>query len=508
VCQRCTPLTRCFRTVRCGQCCPKVSADMSVGHKRSLCLARKPNQAIANTPHTGILTLMDSDISHGDWSESQRLANDACMSSMQLRERLPTAGAISGMNVGMVTRRSPGSTGIDGADELCAVAASDIDATVCVGCLAKLFTATLIAQAVRVGLLNIDTDVTQQMTSLPRSARDVLAGISLRDLLNHTHGLDGSGIANPSRRADGRIDLEALCDSLAGVERLASIGEVYSYSNLGPWIAGALLEHRLAACYGKILTQWIIEPLAMEPLRPAQCATHAGDAVAACPATGGRLAVSLGGMLRFMGYHLGAPRDSVPGGFLRQHMAALPGWAIEVGIYRGWKCYEDGWMGHGADAKNCSATVRIHPQRGVGLIATAPNRSATMLLSRVFAHLLPKSASRVPWSEDERGSAKDVDLERYAGTYGNSARQVSITASPDSRLHLHSVPGKGRTAPVDLDLTWVRADTFVVGVHGAQGFGWVQFIQPGAQGFRFVWNGRNLWRRLPRVAGEARQIAS
>src|SRR5690606_41457828 len=73
--------------------------------------------------------------------------------------------------------------------------------------------------------------------SPPRRSSD----LTFRHLLEHTHGLDDSGLPPAPRRADGRIDVGRLLACLEG-RRIAVPGEVYSYSNAGAVLVAAALE--------------------------------------------------------------------------------------------------------------------------------------------------------------------------------------------------------------------------------------------------------------------------
>ena len=64
-----------------------------------------------------------------------------------------------------------------------------------IGCLSKLFTATLVAKAMRAGRLSHDTPIAQLLDLECASATRCLDDITVTHLLEHTHGLDDSTLA-------------------------------------------------------------------------------------------------------------------------------------------------------------------------------------------------------------------------------------------------------------------------------------------------------------------------
>jgi len=113
-----------------------------------------------------------------------------------------------------------------------------------IGCVAKVLTAALASAAVARRDLSFDAGVCDLL------ARDVAAlrGVTVRHLLEHTHGLDDSLLSAPRYR-HGFIDADELCSRVAALTRWAAPGAVYSYGNAGAWLVAATLERVRGRAY-------------------------------------------------------------------------------------------------------------------------------------------------------------------------------------------------------------------------------------------------------------------
>ena len=182
------------------------------------------------------------------------------------------------------------------------------------GCLAKLLTASLVTEAVADGHLHLSDAIDDVLPSKHPSRRK-LAGVTVRHLLEHTHGLDESSLQRVPRRTDGFIDAVGLCDGLAA-RSIASPGALYSYGSVGGWLAGAALESVYRKRYAQLLDE-----------RDLLCPAAPGEQVPAetiCPATGADLQLTGAQWLAFVHLHIrdaaaprrsGALARSCPGGW-------------------------------------------------------------------------------------------------------------------------------------------------------------------------------------------------
>ena len=134
-----------------------------------------------------------------------------------------------------------------------------------VGCLAKLFTAMLARHAFDARRLAPDEQVSNLLPA--GAARRALGGISVRQLLEHTHGLDDSLLSTMPRDLRGRVDIEALALELRAAAPLAPPGLLYSYGNAGAWVIAAVLE-RLKRYEARLWRQAMQIICVLDPIRP------------------------------------------------------------------------------------------------------------------------------------------------------------------------------------------------------------------------------------------------
>lgn len=366
-------------------------------------------------------------------------------------------------------------------------------AAVCLGCLVKPFIATLVTQASLDGCIDLDAGVEAQLPEVPARTRGVLADITVRQLLNHTHGLDASALMDAPRTAAGAIDLDALLERVQGAGRLAASGELYSYDNFGAWLAASLLESRLQAPVRQLLIERLFDPLQIELRSAASCVTHSGARHDCCPALGGRMAVRMSDLLRFLEFSFQRTE-------LLNDPVALPGWASERGACLGWKSYGDGWYGHNSDTENCSGVIRFSPRRRLAIVTTALNRSASLIEGRLFGRMFPSIHPVLPWRQSRLTPATGGDPARYAGTYANNACRLIVDPQPDGALALKSENEVESATGV---LKPVCEHTFLSGLPRRTHLSWLQFVRPSAEGsFGYLWNGREVFRRQG-VAGAA-----
>jgi CubicO group peptidase (beta-lactamase class C family) len=227
-------------------------------------------------------------------------------------------------------RRSCATVGCDIA------AASAGTALVETGCITKLFTAAMMMQAVGAGRFSLDDAAGELLCRGSRDGLRLPQGISVRHLLEHTHGVDSSRLTQAPLREDGFIDAAMLCRELQDAGRLHEPGLLYSYGEGGPWLAAAILE----ACHGQPF-RMLLETQLFAPMGVTISPTDTLRA-RVCPSSGGALAVPLEGLLEFLLAHCPSEERLASGG-----ITPLPGWSSqECGIRLGWKHYGSGWFGH------------------------------------------------------------------------------------------------------------------------------------------------------------------
>src|SRR5690606_31927816 len=163
------------------------------------------------------------------------------------------------------------------------------------GCVTKLLVAALIGRKLAGHRLDLRAEI-GPLLRVPGT--DGLAGITLRQLLEHTQGLDDGLVGAVPRDARGRIDVERLL-VLVGEGRLAAPGALYSYSNAGAWLLAAMLEALEGQSFAVQLADDLFAPLGIGMRGATRKLPHCPPG-AVCPAMGGGLALTVGDLLAFL----------------------------------------------------------------------------------------------------------------------------------------------------------------------------------------------------------------
>lgn len=357
--------------------------------------------------------------------------------------------------------------------------AADVhSAPIRIGCIAKLLTATLARRAFAAGSLAPDERVDRMLGA------EALRGVTARQLLEHTHGLDDSRLtAMVPRHADGRVDVAALVRAVSEAPALAPPGAIYSYGNAGAWLVAALLERVDGRSYSQQVRAEIIAPLGIRE--------HADSDAPICPATGGALALAPADLLRFTSHAAldrpdTWPDDDRPGRFgnVRPFQAWCP---LERGVHLGWKHHGGGWFGHQSVWRGASVLLRAQPRRALAFVVASREHSAAVVAARVFgAHLPELFDLRIPARQ------RVAPPSAYVGSFASAAWSVAI-AERNGGLELcarrHDVRDAQRASLLHAGggvlLTRPAVDPFP---H-------VEIVQLHA-GSAYLWNGRFVLRRV------------
>jgi len=360
---------------------------------------------------------------------------------------------------------------------------------VAAGCLTKTLTATLAAEAVASQQLDWDTEI-NAILRIEGRERCGLGRITFNQLLNHTHGLDGSDIVQTPLTAAGWVDAPALCHKLAA-RPLSSPGTLYSYSDTGARLTGAALER----LYGKPCG----ELLGASEVIGSTCAWGAA-ALPVCPANGGGLELTISQWLSFLDAHLRAGTPATgPARRMAELRAAtvpLPGWsAAERAIARGWKYYGGGWFGHNANMGDRSALLRFNPQEATAIVLAASGDGAFFALAGLFGTALPEFANLRPPRLLTAHERNLLRIEQYPGIYTQSRMRIEVTALPANTLSLSIHSHESADEP-PRRLRPAQDHIFIPEPGGHPELPYVQFVSsPGSDHFDYLWNGKQLWRR-------------
>lgn len=189
-----------------------------------------------------------------------------------------------------------------------------------IGSTTKTLTATVIMRLTDAGLLDLDVPVRTYLPDLHLADEEVAARVTVRHLLTHTAGWEGDYFADFGPGDDALTRLVATLDRLP---QLTPLGAVWSYNNVGFYLAGRLIEVVTGETYEAAVQRLVLDPLGM---------THsfffAADAITHCVAAGhtirerepvvarpwaiprahnpaGGLICSIRDLLRYARFHLG-----------------------------------------------------------------------------------------------------------------------------------------------------------------------------------------------------------
>lgn len=360
-------------------------------------------------------------------------------------------------------------------------------------CLAKPITATLFAEAMVEHRLDWSSGIDDLLHVGP-SSNAALAGITLRHLLNHTHGLDASALDCAPVTANGFIDAAALCAQL-NARRLGEPGKIYSYSIAGPWLAGALIEQLKGRPYSHVLHErgfWRTEAGSM-PLPPRDI----------CPATGRELVLSVSQWLQFLELHLRKPSTGPEDArtralaFLQSSPLALPGWnPAEQGVCLGWKYYGAGWFGHNSNVVGLSSLLRFNPEQDVAIVVEVSDDAAFLALAGLFGMALPEIAHLRPPRLLAPQEIVGLKTDKYVGTYSRARGRLVITATPTGSLSLSTETADSNGVASARALKPAESEIFIPEPRDNPELAFLQFVSADRAGaFEYAWNGKQLWRR-------------
>lgn len=143
--------------------------------------------------------------------------------------------------------------------------APDADTLYQIGSITKTFTATLLADAVQKGEVNLDTPVAKLLPGFrvpSRNGKDITLGeLAMQD--SGLPRLPSNMLRATSSDPYAEYDAAKLKAFLAGYKLPRDPGAKYEYSNLGLGLLGYALAQHAGTSYGKLLQPRILGPLGM-----------------------------------------------------------------------------------------------------------------------------------------------------------------------------------------------------------------------------------------------------
>ncbi|MFF3017173.1 serine hydrolase domain-containing protein [Streptomyces sp. NPDC057939] len=278
------------------------------------------------------------------------------------------------------------------------------------GSVTKTYTATALVRLAEEGLVDLAAPVHRYVPELALASEEVAGRITVRNLLNHTAGLDWN-LVNDTGEGDDA--LAAFVADLGSLPLIAAPGTRASYSQAGYNLAGRIIENVTGLTYERAVDRLVLEPLA---LRDTLFATgdvmtrrfavgHELDADGAAGVTrpwkgtrgnnpGGGISSSVADQLRWARFHLGDGRghDGAPvlpaDALHRMRQPTVPLIASTLGdaIGTGWFLRDvDGvrTVGHGGSGFGQFAELLIVPERDFAVVvASNAGPDAGLLFNR------------------------------------------------------------------------------------------------------------------------------
>ncbi|MBM2621010.1 beta-lactamase family protein [Actinoplanes sp. LDG1-06] len=128
-----------------------------------------------------------------------------------------------------------------------------------IGSVTKVWTAALVLQLVEDGLVDLDDPVRRHLPGFALPDPAATDAVTVRHLLLHTGGFFGDLFEDTGRGDDA---LDRYLDFVAGhAEQFAPPGEIYSYSNAGYSVLGALVARLRGGTWESVLRERLIDPL-------------------------------------------------------------------------------------------------------------------------------------------------------------------------------------------------------------------------------------------------------
>ncbi|GAA4033568.1 serine hydrolase domain-containing protein [Allokutzneria multivorans] len=320
--------------------------------------------------------------------------------------------------------------------------AATTDSLFQIGSVTKLWTAALVMQLVEERVIGLDDPVTHHLPSLRLPDERV----TIRQLLDHTSGLDGD-VLTPTTRGDDAIARYA--DTVApGLAQLTPPGSGFSYCNSGYVILGRLVEVLRGKPFHVLLRERIADPLKLGHVATlpeeallhrtavghfARTPAHVWNLPASISPAGSLLCTSARSLALFgAGQHELLSQETVT--TLWESTVDVP----EIGSFAthwglGWASF--GWegarvLGHDGGTIGQAAFLRVVPRAGVS-VAVLTNGGSTVGLfaDAVLGHVLSELAhARPPARLTPPVAPAPIDASLVTGTYSSPALRLEIAA--------------------------------------------------------------------------------
>jgi len=135
-----------------------------------------------------------------------------------------------------------------------------VDSLFQIGSTTKVWTATVIMQLVEEGKIALDQPVKEILPDFKLSTDELTNGVTVRQLLNHTSGIDGDVFVDTGRGDDC---LEKYMTVLETAVQIFPLGATWSYCNSGFSILGRIIEQVTGQVWDAAMRERLFTPLGL-----------------------------------------------------------------------------------------------------------------------------------------------------------------------------------------------------------------------------------------------------
>ena len=368
-----------------------------------------------------------------------------------------------------------------------------------IGSITKVWTAGLVMQLVEEHQIDLDAPIRELLPELALLDDEATRSVTMRQLLNHTSGIDGDLFIDTGRGDDA---LQRYVARLSAVGQLHRPGDGWSYCNVGYSIAGRVVEVLTGLTFEKAMHERVIEPLHLkhtvmlpeDAILHRAAVGHVGPSGADLRPTpqwmlsraigpAGLICASASDVLTWSRSTM-APwaRGDVPALLseesleeMTREQARLPKGATDSNTWGlGWKHFD--WDGHrvlGHDGQTIGQTafLRVLPTHGFAfaLLTNGGNTGdlyeqlCREVFNEVCAVVMPE---RVPSGFKPRGA------DQYVGTYERAGERLEVVHKNGGlvlrQIDLNPYEWLDPAPPLETEIRQLSHDLFVVRPTGTQ----------------------------------------
>ncbi|WP_433264579.1 serine hydrolase domain-containing protein [Actinosynnema sp. CS-041913] len=337
------------------------------------------------------------------------------------------------------------------------------DAVFQVGSITKVWTATLIMQLVDDGLLDIDQPVVRYLPEFRVADPGATARVTIRQLLNHTSGIDGD-LFHPTGRGDDAV--EKYLGTITDARQVHGPGAMFSYCNTGYTVLGRVVEVLRGKTFGAAIHDHIAKPLGLthvavnadEAIMFRAAVGHvdrAGETVPAPvwslePSTapaGSLLAMRARDLLGWADAHLGGGPpllSEASAKAMRERQVDVPsigvladGWGL------GWELFDYGAdvFGHDGGTIGQTAFLRISGTAGIAVALLTNGLGGLTIYQGLVEELLREHAGAdISESVTPPADPEPLDADLVTGSYRTPMLGFTVSVDEDGRGWVDTVP--------------------------------------------------------------------